>query len=752
FTDENLKTVGSISLANDNSKLYAGLSQDSSVYFDGTDLILLPNDGATTAQVKVVQNRNVDAVMIATTATTADVIDVDGTTLTDGAILKATVDDTLNAGAAIIDINGTAVNNDVRLMEISTTPGNGADVYLAYLERGGNDATIYYDEASDLWWMNQGAGGADIQIASATSGGATTDGGTVTYVTGQTDDFAVGGTTSAADFFFDQSLGDLYINTGSLSIQSDGEKLYFGAGDDASIYVDTSNDMWIANTTSDEDISIVANNGGVITNMLFVDGSESRVGIGTSTPSVLLDVSGGDVSMKDTTGAFTLTLDSNATNNPTEILISNAGTTEWSIQNRASNSTPADSLVIYKDGTVNEANAILSLTTEDYVGINDSTPNAHLEVSSDGTTGGSIFMLSSNDDTDGDFMIVAETGKVGIGITLPVEKLQVSGSVSFDGALLTTGSITINADNYALNFGAGQDASIYYDGSDLDIIATGTVNFTDENLITVGNISLAADNARLYVGQSQDASIYYDGSNMNLAATGSIDFTDENLITVGSISLGNDNSTLYFGKSQDASIYYDGSDLDIIATGTVNFTDENLITDGNISIDADNSKLYLGENQEASIYYDSTESDLVIKTQESGSGDLIVLDGNMGIGTPSPNERLEVNNTIVYSNEYNAGSADPYTVDWGNGNKQVITLDANNSIVNFTNPAGGVANFLLRIIQDGVGGRNITSWDADIKWPGGSAPALSSGIADVDIVSCYYNGTNYYCTPSFDFY
>ena len=23
---------------------------------------------------------------------------------------------------------------------------------------------------------------------------------------------------------------------------------------------------------------------------------------------------------------------------------------------------------------------------------------------------------------------------------------------------------------------------------------------------------------------------------------------------------------------------------------------------------------------------------------------------------------------------------------------------------------------------------------------------------DVDIVSCYYNGTDYYCTPSFDFY
>lgn len=43
-------------------------------------------------------------------------------------------------------------------------------------------------------------------------GGATTDAGTVTHVTGTTDDFAIGGTDSSAAFFFDEEAGVLTIN------------------------------------------------------------------------------------------------------------------------------------------------------------------------------------------------------------------------------------------------------------------------------------------------------------------------------------------------------------------------------------------------------------------------------------------------------------------------------------------------------------------------------------------------------------
>lgn len=190
----------------------------------------------------------------------------------------------------------------------------------------------------------------------------------------------------------------------------------------------------------------------------------------------------------------------------------------------------------------------------------------------------------------------------------------------------------------------------------------------------------------------------------------------------------------------DVDFTFDGSDLTI---------DGAVITTGSISIDADNGKLYFGDGQDSSIYYDAT--DLVIKTQEAGSGDLIVLDGHIGLGTSSPDEKLEVNNTIVFTSEYNAGTTTPYTVDWGNGNKQTVTLNASTCTVNFTNPAGGVSNFLLRVNQDGTGSRTVGTWDTDIKWPSGTAPTLTTDASAIDIVSCYWNGTNYFCNSSLDF-
>lgn len=50
------------------------------------------------------------------------------------------------------------------------------------------------------------------------SGGATTDAGAVTHVTSVTDDFAIGGTTSAAAYFFDEATGAMSINVAGASV------------------------------------------------------------------------------------------------------------------------------------------------------------------------------------------------------------------------------------------------------------------------------------------------------------------------------------------------------------------------------------------------------------------------------------------------------------------------------------------------------------------------------------------------------
>jgi len=50
---------------------------------------------------------------------------------------------------------------------------------------------------------------------------------------------------------------------------------------------------------------------------------------------------------------------------------------------------------------------------------------------------------------------------------------------------------------------------------------------------------------------------------------------------------------------------------------------------------------------------------------------------------------------------------------------------------------------LLTLIQDATGSRSIT-WPATVKWAEGTAPTLSTAAASVDIVTFFFNGTNYY--------
>jgi hypothetical protein len=102
---------------------------------------------------------------------------------------------------------------------------------------------------------------------------------------------------------------------------------------------------------------------------------------------------------------------------------------------------------------------------------------------------------------------------------------------------------------------------------------------------------------------------------------------------------------------------------------------------------------------------------------------------------------------VTFDSEYGNG-AGATTVDWTNGQKQELALTSSPTLT-FSAPSG-VGNFLLRVVQDGVGSRTIT-WPASVKWPGGSAPTLSTAASSIDIVSFYYDGTDYYGVASLAF-
>jgi len=98
--------------------------------------------------------------------------------------------------------------------------------------------------------------------------------------------------------------------TGTLGVVND-SGFTVGADSDLSLTVDGTGAI-IANTVQDTDITFKVNDGGTTTTVMTIDGAESRIGIGTATPTTKLQVSG-----TTTSTAFAGPLTGNVTGNIT---------------------------------------------------------------------------------------------------------------------------------------------------------------------------------------------------------------------------------------------------------------------------------------------------------------------------------------------------------------------------------------------------------------------------------------------------
>jgi len=121
-----------------------------------------------------------------------------------------------------------------------------------------------------------------------------------------TDADALGGVTAAN--FFRSNAND--TTSGTISIAND-SGLIIGVDSDITVTVDASGGI-ISNTVQDTDITFKVNDGGTTTTVMTIDGSESRIGIGTITPSTKLEISG-----TTTSTAFAGPLTGNVTGNIT---------------------------------------------------------------------------------------------------------------------------------------------------------------------------------------------------------------------------------------------------------------------------------------------------------------------------------------------------------------------------------------------------------------------------------------------------
>jgi hypothetical protein len=139
-----------------------------------------------------------------------------------------------------------------------------------------------------------------------------------------------------------------------------------------------------------------------------------------------------------------------------------------------------------------------------------------------------------------------------------------------------------------------------------------------------------------------------------------------------------------------------------------------------------------------SIYNNDGQTANVFQVLTSGSGDLF---------TVSPTGKIYYNSS--YSNIVNSGSiGSSMTFDLDTSNIFTGTLTTTSITLSTTNEDIG-QRFMLRLKQDGTGGRTVGTWfGGRVSWPGGSAPTLSSSANLVDLfgflVTSGSAGTFYY--------
>lgn len=84
-------------------------------------------------------------------------------------------------------------------------------------------------------------------------------------------------------------------------------------------------------------------------------------------------------------------------------------------------------------------------------------------------------------------------------------------------------------------------------------------------------------------------------------------------------------------------------------------------------------------------------------------------------------------------------SAATTNIDLSTGNSVALTMGASITTLNLNNPVAG-SFYVLEVIQSGA---FTITWPGSVKWTAGIPPTLS-GTGKTDIISLYYNGTNFF--------
>lgn len=251
-----------------------------------------------------------------------------------------------------------------------------------------------------------------------------------------------------------------------------------------------------------------------------------------------------------------------------------------------------------------------------------------------------------------------------------------------------------------------------------------SIDVTTEGATTISTVD--ADTAVAHLTLDSDGEIYLNPINHVYMSSGS---TTVDIDTSGSAGAG--------ASIKLMSILDDG-DYFKIDTGTTGITTITTVDD-----DGEGADLILNIDGYVDI--------------NSASGENIILDSGGKLQLDITDEIAFGASTAGFTAQTATGDGTT-TIDWTNGNKFHFTFGSQNDVITFgTNPTNP-CNLLLLLKQDGTGSRTV-NWEVTsgtIYWAGGgiedtSEPTLTTAADKTDILSFYFDGTNYYGVASLNF-
>ena len=101
-------------------------------------------------------------------------------------------------------------------------------------------------------------------------------------------------------------------------------------------------------------------------------------------------------------------------------------------------------------------------------------------------------------------------------------------------------------------------------------------------------------------------------------------------------------------------------------------------------------------------------------------------------------------------------SSGAITFDCANGNAFQVTLTENITGVTLSNPpaSGLYGEIIIKFVQDGTGSRTVGGWPGAVKWPGGTAPTITTTATtgtDLVTLKTWDGGTTWYGDYSQDY-